>query len=281
MLQKHITRTLLAPLLSLLVIAACAPSGSTVKVIENSAELNDVVVRLVGASTTKVKEPSGFIELSTKVEIENASKEPVTQVSYSIKLIGKDGEELRSYGERYTAIDGAIAPGEKRIDDQTGCRWRDDGTLAGISIGNVNVKTEAQMPLVHLPQTGEYLYQALGNERIANIKNEAPSKMTVGIDQGGFLREARFETPGDVARAVELFCDIRVGAQTNEWVTDNYNYIHFEWPDGSTSGISLNLRNLEFPAYGTSYMYELENLSGLWSYAESAVQEVRNNGADS
>ena len=40
-------------------------------------------------------------------------------------LLDENGEVLRSYGETYTATDGAIEPGEKRVDVQQGCRWKD------------------------------------------------------------------------------------------------------------------------------------------------------------
>ena len=256
------------------------PASPVIPISQGVAEGDGAVVRLVEATAADVESLQDVFEVGTVVEIENTSDVPLMQVVYTVSLLDENGEVLRSYGETYTATDGAIEPGEKRVDVQQGCRWKDDGSPISLAIGIGTVSTIEEMPPVHLPERGEPLYAALGDEHLANIANEPPVSITVGIDQGGYLREAVYDTPDGVARMVGLFCKARIGAPTEEWVTDNYNYIWFEWADGTGSGISINLANLEFSAYGTYYMYELEDLGEFWSQAESDAVEVEYRGDD-
>lgn len=264
-------------LLSLLMLLGWlvgGPADPVIPIGSGMDEMDGVTVRLVEATAVDADDFDAFFDVNTVVEIENSSDEPIMQVVYGIDLLDADGEVLRGYSETYTATDGAIPPGETRVDRQTGCRWKKDGTLAAAGIRVSSVATEAQMPLVHLPEPGEPLYRALGDERLANINNEPPTCITVGIDQGGYLREAVFDTPGELGRAVDLLCAVRIGRPSDTWVTDNYNYIVLDWADGTYTSIIINLHSLEFHAYGQYYMYELENLGGLWSYAEQNAVEV-------
>ncbi|MBO7709169.1 MAG: leucine-rich repeat domain-containing protein [Lachnospiraceae bacterium] len=125
----------------------------------------------------------------------------------------------------------------------------------------------------HIPQKGEYLYQALGDENLEKIKEEPPAELSFHVDQGGYGRTATFTEGEALDRAVELLCGIRIGEESGEWVTDNYNGIYLTWKDGSYTGISLNLRNLEHSVHSTLHTYELENLDEFWSYAADYLTE--------
>ena len=135
------------------------------------------------------------------------------------------------------------------------------------------VKTETELPPVHVPQKGDYLYQTLGDEKLANIKEESPAELSFHIDQGGYGRTATFTEGESLDKAVELLCQIRIGEESGEWVTDNYNWIWITWQDGTGSGISLNLRNLEYFVHSTPHTYQLEHLDEFWSYAAGYLEE--------
>ncbi len=66
---------------------------------------------------------------------------------------------------------------------------------------------------------------------------------------------------------------MKIGAESGEWVTDNYNWISFTWEDGSHTGISLNLNNLEYSVHSTPHTYTLENLDAFWSYCAGYLEE--------
>lgn len=99
------------------------------------------------------------------------------------------------------------------------------------------------------------------------------SALRVGIDQMGYLREATF-TGDDLADAIDAFKLIQVGEETNEFVTDNYNYIVLEFADGESYTASINLRSLELSTYNNYHIYALENLGTLWAMAEEAAVEL-------
>ena len=55
--------------------------------------------------------------------------------------------------------------------------------------------------------------------------------------------------------------------------TEYNSKIGFTWEDGSHSGISLNLNNLEYFIHSTPHTYELKNLGAFWSYCAEYLEE--------
>ena len=134
-------------------------------------------------------------------------------------------------------------------------------------------QTEDTAPSSEGLVTGEYLYLALGDEKLARIKEEPPVELSFHVDQGGYGRTAVFNEGEALDQAVELLCQIKIGEESGEWVTDNYNWISLEWEDGSGKVISLNLRNLEYMVQSVPYTYKLENLDEFWSYCAQYLEE--------
>ena len=120
---------------------------------------------------------------------------------------------------------------------------------------------------------GEYLYQAFGNKKLANIMEEPPERLLFHVDQGGYGQTALFREGETLDQAVALLCNIKIGEKTDERVTDNYSWISVEWADGSETFISLNQQNLEYYTASETYLYELENLGDFWSYCESYLED--------
>lgn len=125
----------------------------------------------------------------------------------------------------------------------------------------------------HLPEKGEPLYRTMMlSSGMPDITETLPSAIRVGIDQGGYLREALFDTPESVQAAAEALAKVRVGDEIDEFVTDNYNYIEVEY-DNEFFHASLNLYNLEMTANGEWHIYKLDDLGDLWELAvENAVE---------
>ena len=98
-------------------------------------------------------------------------------------------------------------------------------------------------------------------------------ELSFHVDQGGYGRTATFTKGEALDRAVELFCAIQIGEESGEWVTDNYNWIRLTWEDGSYTGISLNLANLEYFVHSTSHTYELNGLDEFWTYCAGYLEE--------
>ena len=53
--------------------------------------------------------------------------------------------------------------------------------------------------------------------------------VSLHVDQGGYGRTATFGEGELLDEALELFCAIKIGEETDSWVTDNYNWIRFTW----------------------------------------------------
>ena len=154
-----------------------------------------------------------------------------------------------------------------------GIKWGAQSVPVSVSISVGSVKTETELPPVKLPETGEPLYLALGDERLADIKAAPPVALAFHIDQGGYGRTAVFGPGPQLDQAVGLLCDIRVAGEVKELVSDNYNSIALTWEDGSVTIIPLNLRNLEFSSHSTSHVYTLQGLDAFWNYASDFLTE--------
>ena len=228
------------------VLAVFTGCGSDLKISGGSATQEGVTVTLEKAAAQKKTEPSRY-EYSFSGTIENNSDVGVMRVIYTFSICDKDGEEFRSFGIPYDGVDEPIPPHGVVSFSHDGIKWGAQSVPASVSIGISSVQTENELPPAHIPQKGEYLYEALGDDKLANVKTEPPAELAFHIDQGGYGRTAVFTSENSelLDKALDLFCRIRIGEETGEMVTDNYNWISLTWKDGSKSSISLNLRNLE------------------------------------
>ena len=240
------------------------------EIINSPASQDGVTVTL---DTAAAKAEKGGYEYTFSGTIENTSDEGIMQVIYTFALIDKNGEEFRSFGEVYDGEDTALAPHAKTEFFLDGIKWGKQSVPAAVEIGISSVKTEEELPPAHVPQKGEFLYMALGDEKLERIKEEPPTELSFHVDQGGYGQTATFNEGETLDRAVELLCGIQIGEESGEWVTDNYNGIYLTWEDGSHTGISLNLSNLEYSIHSSIHTYELEHLDEFWSYAADYLTE--------
>lgn len=238
------------------------------------ATLDGITVTLDKATAEKSPETGAFT-YTLAGTLENNSDEGIMKVIYTIALIDENGEEFRSFGLVYDGEDTAIPPHAKIDFYHDDIKWGKQSVPATVQIGISSVQTETELPPAHLPQTGEYLYQTLEDEKLARIKDEPPVELAFHVDQGGYGRTAVFQEGAALDRAVDLLCAIQIGEESDEWVTDNYNWICLTWADGSQTGISLNLNNLEYSVHSTPHTYELENLDEFWSYCAGYLEEDR------
>lgn len=256
-------------------LAAAGPDKEEERVLDiagSPASSDGVTVTLESAAAQRQIKPDRY-EYSFAGTIENNSDEGVMQVIYTFALRDENGEEFRSFAEVYDGEDTAIPPHTSIEFHHDGIKWGAQSVPAAVEIGISSVKTETELPPVHVPKKGEYLYQALGDEKLANIKEKPPVELSFHVDQGGYGRTAVFTEGEALKKAIALLCDIQIGEESGEWVTDNYNGIGLKWDDGSYTGISLNLNNLEYWAHSSIHTYELKNLGAFWSYCEDYLEE--------
>ena len=121
-----------------------------------------------------------------------------------------------------------------------------------------------EFPLVHVPEPGEYLYQSIDNEHMKNIKKDLPTNIHIHIDHMGDADVADVNDIETIEQLVELFTNIKILQETNEFVTDNYNWVRFEFEDGSEYILNLNLHTYEIHLPSGYKGYSLENFNEFW-----------------
>ena len=242
------------------------------EIINSPAAVDGVLVMLDEAAAVQDPETGAF-EYSFRGSILNNLDEGIMQVIYTFALIDEAGEEFRSFSEVYDGQDTAIAAHTLIGFTHDGIRWGKQSVPAAVKVNISSVKTEAELPPANVPKKGEFLYQALGDEKLENIKEEPPVELSFHIDQGGYGRTATFTAGEALDQAVELLCGIQIGEESGEFVTDNYNWIWLKWEDGSSTGISLNLHNLEYNIHSSIHTYELEYLEEFWTYCAGYLKE--------
>jgi hypothetical protein len=257
--------------LALLGLAGCG-AGKNLKIADSPVTQDGVTVTLEKASAQRRTKPDRY-EYAFSGTIRNDSDEGIMKVVYTFALTDKNGEEFRSFGEVWDGVDSALPPHSSVPFSLEGIKWGAQSVPASVRIGISSVATESQLPAVKLPQPGDLLIQALGDEKLAAIREEPPAELAFHVDQGGYGRTAVFKEGEDLDRAVGLLCAVRIAGETEEYVTDNYNWIRLTWQDGSTTVISLNLRSLEISAHSSPRLYTLEGLDALWSFAADYLEE--------
>ncbi len=265
---------IISALLAALLLAGCA---GRVRIEGDPAERDGVRAVIVRYETEKKGKAVNTVMRET-VRITNGSGTGVMDVKLRTVCRDRNGNELFSWNSSYNGQDTPLAPGES-AEFSTGTQTKLEGKLHSVSLEIAEVSTEEEMPPVKLPKEGEYLYQALDDPYFQNMRENPPEQITVVIDRSGARTVSEFR--GDLLPdALEAFLNIRIGAETQETVTDNYNGIGLRFADGTERYVSLNLYNLEISAYGRWHLYELEGLGPLLGMAaEIGVPEEYGGGS--
>ena len=206
--------------------------------------------------SVKENTKTGFTLIQLNTSITNCSDREITAVTYELQLLDGNGELIKAYRKTHYGEDKSLSKGES-VSDYYGFQDRLEKQPVRFALKVIEVKDTEELPLIHLPLPDEYLYEAIGLER---IQNELPDKILVYIDHMGAREEIEIEKEEDLRTATDLFCRIRIAKESDVWVTDNYNGIVFYFADGTSKNISLNLYNLEIRNYGIEHIYELDGL---------------------
>lgn len=270
--KKIITILHIAVLLLIIVSGSAAASERALTVIGSPVTSGEVTVTLEEATAVKKTKPVRY-EYTFRGRIENNSDEGIMRVIYTFALADAKGEEFRSFAEVYDGEDKAIPPHTAISFSHDGIKWGAQSVPASVTVGISSVKTESELPPANVPHAGDRLYQALGDEKLAHIRENPPAELLFHIDQGGYGRTATFQKGSQLDRAVELLCDVTIGEAPGAMVTDNYNWIHLKWEDGSETHISLNLYSLEYYIHSIPHSYQLEHLDAFWDYCSGFLAD--------
>ncbi|MBQ2658318.1 MAG: hypothetical protein IJF87_07115 [Erysipelotrichaceae bacterium] len=199
---------------------------------------------------------TGFTLIQLNTLITNRSDNEISAVTYELQLLDGNGELIKSYKKTYFGEDKSISR-DQSVSDYYGFQDRLEKQPEAYALKVVEVKDTEELPLIHLPLPDEYLYQAIGLER---LDSELPNRILVYIDHMGAREEINIEGEENLTIITDLFCKIKIAKETDAWVTDNYNGIIFYFADGTSKSISLNLYNLEIRNHNIEHIYELADL---------------------
>ena len=233
----------------------------------SSSELDGVRVILTGISFEE--RSRNWTAVRPQAVVENGSANGITEVTYCIFILDEDGNEIGKTTECYAGIDRVLLPGESTDAGVHGCQLQFARKPAGAEVKILGSKSEAELPPVRLPHPGEFLYQALGDEKIANIPEDPPVSITCHTDRGGVGHDASYTEENGLKEAMRAFCAIRIRGKTDVWVTDNYNWISLEWKDGTKKMIRLNMYNLELHVHNREFIYQLDGIQNLFMMSAS------------
>ena len=111
---------------------------------------------------------------------------------------------------------------------------------------------------------GCYLYQTAESKKMLQLQSELPVKMKIIKDDEGNRQVKELTSSEEIEQAVELFVQIRVGEETDIYVTDKYHSISLFFDDGEKVVFSLNGDSLEYRKNGKTELYQLENIEQFW-----------------
>ena len=201
----------------------------------------------------------------------NASDVEVMYIKYKLRFLDDEGEELFVMHPAWQGQDKPL------INDETGkdeIHIQDPRKAEKIEVEIVEIKDVKAIAPVHVPVSGEYLYEALNNENLNRIKEVHPVNIKILIDHMGARNIADVSDEETINALVEAFCKVRIKNDGGMWVTDNYNGIEFTFPDGSKYYLSLNLVNLEYSINGVEHIYELEDFEEFWFMCKRLAGEI-------
>ena len=245
-------KTVLTILLSMLIIGC--QKMETVKTTELGVEIE--LIEISAKENTK----TGFTLIQLDTLITNRCEKELTAVSYELQLLDEKGELIKAYQRTYFGEDKSLSLDES-VKDHMGFQDKLEKQPSSFRLAVIEVQDIEELPLVHLPLPEEYLYKAIGLDR---LENELPIKIYVRIDHMGAEDIAEIEDEETIQRVTELFCQVKIADETNTFVTDNYNLVIFYFADGTQKGISLNLYNLEIQNHHIEHIYELNDFGPFW-----------------
>ena len=225
-------------------------------VLNTSAERNQVTVTL---KSMICRARPGWIVLIPEETITNNSSEPIMRVRFLCRMHFPDSDKTETVSREWYGEETAVAPGNTITAKIPGFQLPHEMKPDRVSIEITEISTVSQLPPVRLPKAGDYLYQAMNDQRLAGIAEKPPVRITRVIDRMGMQTRTEFTAGKQLEEAVRAFMKIRISAKPGMFVTDNYNRIIFTWEDGSETVIRLLLKNLDYTVTGITHIYALEN----------------------
>lgn len=206
------------------------------------------------------------LRVTPRVLIRNETDKDIMKLRYEMVFFDAEGTEL-GRDKLYYVTDYPILSGSETVQDDCRFELKFSEVPDHAEIYALEYKTTEDIPPIHVPEEGEFLYKALNCENLNALPDLLPKRITVNVDRMGSEKRAVFEVGNGLEEAVEAFMKIRVGWDDAPSVTDNYNWFLFEWEDGSSYMIRLSLYSLEYETNAYFHIYYLLDSEEFWAMA--------------
>ncbi len=189
--------------------------------------------------------------------LKNDGERKLTSITFLIDFIGGE-ETVFTDTENWLGVDRSLDQWQS-VAYESGFQSKLAKKPEKITVRVKELKDVAELPLYHLPLPGEYLYQAIDDEHINQIKEKMPVKVIIQIGSIAGIRSENVEDAEQIRKIVEAFCSTKIFKREYAMVTDNDNALCFEFADGYKYIIRFNMTNLELYVFGRYYLYSLTN----------------------
>lgn len=211
------------------------------------------------------------LRVTPEVLFQNETGKDIMKVRYMMIFFDAEGNELGSEG-MFFAVDEPLPDGGEAVQDD--CRFPLKYTEVPdhAEIRVLEYKTAEDIPPIHVPKEGEYLYKALNCGNLNALPDLLPKRITVHVDRMGYEQKAVFEAGNGLEEAVDAFMRIRVGEDDAPSVTDNYNWFLFEWEDDTSYMIRLSQYSLEYKTNACFHIFYLLDSEEFWAMAFDSLR---------
>ena len=223
-------------------------------------------IEVTGTGEYRYRTIPGSVGVDLHLTLKNTSSAAISKISWQAEVKDPNGTVLEVIERVWNGYDIPFGPNE-----ELGCRgYRSYNSetvppVLSVQVRITQVFTTEELPPTHRPIAGEYLYQALSNSHMANIKEHPPVSADLTIDRMGARSVAHVTSENGLAEVIDAFVKIRIRNDHGAAVTDNYNSVRFTFEDGEVTGISLLLKNLTLPMRRGEVCYELDDFEPFWN----------------
>lgn len=221
---------------------------------ETSIELNDGSGNPVATLATRLIYGGVERQVSVAYTLTNHGERPLTQLNFNVRYLDADGNDLRDkplyvmIGLMYEPVQ----PGEAR-DFVKPHYFEGAENVASVALEPIDVKDDVELPPWTEPQPNNTLLDFCNYEPFTayfeNLDANPPVKMHYHVDQ------SVDEDITDVDRIlaeIESLKNMRVGEETDVWITDSGISYWFTMADGTEWGVSFEAPGI-FHWHGKNY----------------------------
>ena len=256
--------TLLERIITMLSLYALTTGCYKDVTVEASLPSSEDKITIQTTAETEFNEKSESTVFHLNSVLTNEGMDSLMEIKYQVDFLDSEGNLILSTHPTWDGMDSPLKPGCSTAHPYSFQQKLNGSIIHSAKVSLLSVKNDQEVPPVHIPQPGEFLYMVHQDPHINSIKEELPIEVLTVIDYGGNQIHNTYTDPDEIRAFVDEFVKIKIHDHTGCFVTDNYNGIFFKFADGSSSGVRLILASYETHIHGREYLFTLEDFDAVW-----------------